>query len=294
MLLRAITDFDKERALAFKSLVVFVEPSSVGESRVRYAVKLALHHHAHLIGVFVVPKAWDSEPSDSYVRGAEAIRSMLARHEAAERAALMLAGQSFAQAAGHQDFTCEFRVIHDGDTGDLARVNSLHSDLVIVGHPLPGGLPKPWSPERMLIATGVPFLIIPKEWQSEYVATNVLLAWNASREARRAISDALPILIAARSVAVVVVDPEKNASHGEEPGADIAHFLSRHGVIAHVERLSSNRMPVADVILGYAARDKSDLIVLGAYSHSQTQEMLFGGVTRSLLKSVTIPTLIAH
>lgn len=280
--------------MALKSLVVFVEPSSLGESRVRYAVKLALRHHAHLIGVFIVPKAWDSEPSDSYVRGAEAIRSMLARHEAAERRTLQRASDSFAQAAGHSDFTSEFRVIRDGDAGDLAKVNSLHSDLVIVGHPLPGGLPKPWSPERMLIATGIPFLIIPKEWQSDHVATNVLLAWNASREARRAISDALPILMAARSVTVVVVDPDKTNAHGEEPGADIAHFLSRHGVAAHVEQLRSNGTTVADTILDFAKRDKSDLIVLGAYSHSRTREILFGGVTRSLLQLVAIPTLIAH
>ncbi len=289
-----IADVDKERVLSLKSLIVFIEPSSVAESRLRYAVKLALQHHAHLIGVFIVPKAWDSEPADCYIRGADAIRNMLARHEAAERDTLLSAGRKFEQAAGHDDFTYEFRVIRDSDAGDLARVNCLHSDLVIVGHPLPGGLPKLWSPERMLISTGVPFLIIPDEWQSELMPTNVLLAWNASREARRAISDSLAILMTAQSVAVVVVDPERNLSHGEEPGADIAHFLSRHGVVARVEQLSSNQASVADTILDYAARDKSDLIVLGAYSHSQTRERLFGGVTRSLLKSVTIPTLISH
>jgi nucleotide-binding universal stress UspA family protein len=122
----------------------------------------------------------------------------------------------------------------------------------------------------------------------------VLLAWNASREARRAISDALPILIAAQSVAVVVVDLAEIVSHGEEPGADIAHFLSRHGVIAYVEQLSSSEASVAETIFNFATRDKVDLSVLGAYSHSQTREMLFGGVTRSLLNSVTISTLIAH
>ncbi|MCG6206526.1 universal stress protein [Rhodopseudomonas sp. HC1] len=146
----------------------------------------------------------------------------------------------------------------------------------------------------MLLSSGVPHLIVPQGWHDGPVATKVLLAWNGSREARRAITDSLPILKAAESVAVVVIDAGKNPLHGPEPGADIAHLLSRHGVTARVEQLQSKGTPVADVIRRFAADDRSDLIVLGAFSHSPKRELLFGGVTRSLLGVVTIPMLIAH
>lgn len=279
--------------MALKSLAVFVEPSDAGESRVRYAVKLAMQHGAHLIGVFIVPRTWENERAD-YIRGASAIREMVERHNAAERAALLAVGQKFEALAGRDSYSFEFRVIGDGDTGELARLNCLHTDLVIVGHPSPGGLPRQWSPEQMLIATGVPMIILPQEWRHEAIATNILLAWNASREARRAITDSLAILKAARSVSIVVIDAEKTGLHGQEPGADIAHFLSRHGVRARVEQLRSEGSAIADVIIRYAAEDRSDLIVLGAYSRSRNSELLFGGVTRSMLSAVTIPTLIAH
>jgi nucleotide-binding universal stress UspA family protein len=282
------------RGMALKSLVVFVDPSAAGEARVRYAVKLAMQHAAHLIGVFIVPRSWDNDRADCFIRGGGAIRDMMERHHAAERTALAAAGKSFQSLAERDSDSFEFRVIRDGDIDGLARLHCLHTDLVVVGHPSPGGLPARWSPERMLLSTGVPFLIVPEEVRQDAPASNVLLAWNASREARRAITDSLPILMAARTVSVVVVDAEKNALHGEEPGADIAHFLSRHGVAAEVEQLQSNGSPVAGVILRHAEDNKSDLLVVGAYSHSRKRELLFGGTTQSLLHAVTIPTLIAH
>jgi nucleotide-binding universal stress UspA family protein len=146
----------------------------------------------------------------------------------------------------------------------------------------------------MLLATGVPFLIVPESWISDGVANRIVFAWNASREARRAISDALPLMKAAQSVTILVIDPKKNASYGEQPGADVAHYLCRHGVIATVEQRLSNGEAIADVIREFAIQDGSDLIVLGAYSHARTREFVFGGVSRSMLRNITVPTLIAH
>ncbi len=139
----------------------------------------------------------------------------------------------------------------------------------------------------------MPFLILPEHWTGA-AAEHVVVAWNASREARRAIADALPLLVAADSVTILVVDPHKNSRHGDEPGADVALYLSRHGAKVVVERVQSNGEPVADVILGFAKRHHNDLIVVGAYSHARAAEMIFGGVTRSLLRDATVPLLIAH
>ena len=280
--------------MALKSLVVFVDPTPQGEARVRYAVKLAAQHDAHLIGVYISATAWSRNAADGFVRGAVAIREMVEREtlQEADAAAAVLKG--FETLAGREQLRHEFRLIKESDAKELVRLHSLHADLVISGHPSPGDLPTMASVDAMLMATGVPFLIVPDGWQCDEVATNILFAWNASREARRAITDSLPLLQRAKSVAVVVIDPEKNGAHGEQPGADVAHFLSRHGVTARVEQRNSNGAPVADALRSFALEDGSDLIVLGAYSHARTREIIFGGVTRSLLKDVTIPMLLAH
>jgi nucleotide-binding universal stress UspA family protein len=88
--------------------------------------------------------------------------------------------------------------------------------------------------------------------------------------------------------------PWRNARHGEEPGADIAHYLSRHGAHVSLKRTTSHGEPIAKVILDHAKEHAADLIVIGAYSHARTAQMVFGGVTRSLLRDAAVPLLIAH
>jgi nucleotide-binding universal stress UspA family protein len=280
--------------MALKSLVVFVDPTPEGEARARYAIKLAVQHDAHLIGVFISATAWSRNSADGFVRGPAAIREMVERHNVQETDAAAAALKSFETLAGREQLSHEFRLIKESDAQELVRLHSLHTDLVVSGHPSPGDMPAMDSVDAMLMATGVPFLVVPDGYNCDQVATKILFAWNASREARRAISDSMPLLRKATSVAVVVIDPQKNAAHGEQPGADVAHYLSRHGVNVRVEQRQSNGAPVAEVLRTFAVEDGSDLIVLGAYSHARTREFIFGGVTRSLLKKVTIPMLLAH
>jgi len=280
--------------MPFKNITVFVDLSPGGKARAEYAVKLALKHGSHLVGIFVAPSGWQGNPAEAYVRGHDAIRQLLERHKAEEAVASATAGLDFQAIASREDITFEFRIIRQGDPSESAKLNSLHADLAIVGHARPGGLPKEWSAEALVVATGVPFLMIPDNWKGGAIAERVLLGWNASREARRAITDALPLLVAAQSVCIIVVDPHKNDRHGEEPGADIAHHLSRHGAHVSVEQLHSHGTAVTSVILDYAAQNGIDLIVLGAYSHRWSTELIFGGVTRSMLNNTGIPLLISH
>jgi len=149
------------------------------------------------------------------------------------------------------------------------------------------------SPEKLLLSSGSPILVIPSGWKSGSIGNQILVGWNASREARRVVADALPFLLAAPSVTVLVVDSHERADrHGEEPGADIALYLARHGAHVEVEQVSSRGSPVADIILSYAADHGVDLIVIGAYSHARPVEMVFGGVTRTLLKEAPVPVLM--
>ena len=137
--------------------------------------------------------------------------------------------------------------------------------------------------------------VVPSGWESESIGKKILVDWNASREARRAVADALPFLVAASSVTLLVVDSNKRADrHGEEPGADIALYLARLGAHVEVEQVSSRGSPVADIILSCAADHGADLIVIGAYSHPRSVEMVFGGVTRTLLREASIPVLMSR
>lgn len=279
--------------MPYKSIAVFVDPSPAGEARASYAAAMACHHGAHLIGIFTVPSIWGGSPAESFVRGQQAVRLVIANHQSSEAAAIDAANRSFSACCAREDVSFEFRQHRQGDDNDSLALNSLHTDLVIVGGPRTSRLPGDWSAEGLLLATGVPFLLLPEPWKGSAVE-HVVVAWNASREARRAIADALPLLVGALSVTILVVDPQKNPRHGEEPGADVAHYLTRHGAKVVVEQVQSHGEPIASVMLGYAQRHNADLVVVGAYSHARSAEMIFGGVTRSLLRDAAVPLLIAH
>jgi nucleotide-binding universal stress UspA family protein len=214
--------------------------------------------------------------------------------EADAEAAAELLGVHFRALCARSDVSGEFRRIGRERTAAEATLSSLHSDLIVVGHPEPSGLPDDLPCERLLLASAVPLVIVPNAWQGETIGDRILVGWNASREARRAISDAMTFLVAAKSVTVLVVDPVGNRRHGEEPGADVALHLARHGAHVVVEQITSNGSPTAELILGYAVRSASDLLVVGAYSHARLPQLLLGGATRTLLTQMPVPVLISR
>jgi nucleotide-binding universal stress UspA family protein len=150
-------------------------------------------------------------------------------------------------------------------------------------------------PEAVALATGRPVLVVPRIGALSRVGKTVMLCWNASRESARAAADALPVLRAADQVIVLVVDPEVSAEgHGPEPGADVAAWLARHGVNVTVQRDVAADTQVGEAILSRAADHDVDLIVMGLYGHSRLREMVLGGVSRTLLSSMTVPVLVSH
>ena len=200
-------------SMPFKSIAIFLDPSPAGEARTSYAVRLACRHEAHLIGIFAVPPISCSSPAESFARGHQAVRQMIANHRSIEAAAIDSANRSFSAGCAREGINFEFRSFRQDAIDDSAKLNSLHADLVIVGGLRAGGLPRDWSAEELLLATGVPFLLLPETWTGS-TTERVVVAWNASREARRAIIDALPFLVTAQTVTVLVIDPQKNLGHG--------------------------------------------------------------------------------
>jgi nucleotide-binding universal stress UspA family protein len=136
---------------------------------------------------------------------------------------------------------------------------------------------------------------VPYAGQFERVGERVLVAWNASRESTRAINDALPLLKNAAMVTVLAVNPKHGIEgHGDVPAADIALHLARHGVKAEAAHTIAKDISEGDALLSYAADLGVDLIVSGGYGHSRAREMVFGGVTRTLLQEMTVPMLLSH
>jgi nucleotide-binding universal stress UspA family protein len=203
----------------------------------------------------------------------------------------------FEHAARAHGISAEWREIPEGPEADPA-LHARYADLTILGQLDPDGaeneLIRP-RPEQVTLGSGRPVLIVPYAGHFGRVGRRVVISWSATREAARAVSDAMPLLIAADLVTVLTIDPRDGSDgHGELPGADISRHLARHGVKTEIERTVSAGLPVGEVLLSRAADLGADLIVMGAYGHSRARELLLGGVTRSLLRSMTVPVLMSH
>ena len=279
-----------------KTVTVFLDAGQSGKHRADHAVALAQRWDAHVVGVHVVYTTQALYPWDSFAVGETAIKEVIAREDkvhAHDKAVASRMGQQFRDLCSSWNIGCEFRLIGREQPAEEAILSALHSDLVIAGHPEPNGLPGNMSAETIFLASGTPLLVLPNGWPDNPIGDNVLIAWNASREARRAISDAMIFIAAAKAVTVLVVDPGKKHRYGEEPGADIALQLARHGARVNVDRVASNGSSIAETILSYAVQSRSDLLVFGAYSHARMRERLLGGTTRTLLARTQIPLLVS-
>src|SRR3712207_5183974 len=178
----------------------------------------------------------------------------------------------------------------------LARI-ARNADLVIVGEPNPeqSGTDKIALVEAAFMDTGRPALVVPYLGARAMPPRRVLIAWDGSREAARAVHDALPLLRQAEDVIILIVDADKlGARFGPQPGAGILAHLARHAVTARVKPVHSQGAAIVGLILAQAGEVGADLIVMGGYGHSRLREMMLGGVTRYMLERMRVPVLFAH
>jgi len=165
-------------------------------------------------------------------------------------------------------------------------------DLVIIGQ-AEGGLLNPdiALQNRLLMNIVRPVLLIP-ETADTVIGKHILIAWNASNEAARAVQDALPLLQSAKTVRILSVQPAEQGD--SEPLDTICKHLARHGIVTQTQVIDADGNTVSDVLLSRCTDWKIDLLVTGAYGHTRLREVIFGGVTRSLLNATTVPVLMSH
>ncbi|MGF1640046.1 MAG: universal stress protein [Rhodospirillales bacterium] len=278
--------------MAFKDILVHVDSTARCPARVDAAIALAAAHGAHLTGLYVL--TYPRIPG--YVRGQ--ISEDILRHQAeAIVGAAAVAEQQFNDAVARAGINGEWRLV-EGDAVPVLSLHGRYADVVVVGQRDPAGEEgsfDPTMPDQLILALGRPVLAVPFVGDYPVVGRRVMVAWDAGRAATRAVNDALPLLVEAKRVVVMAVNPKGGEEgHGEIPSADICLHLARHGVKAEAAHVYADDIAVGDMLLSRAADDGIDLIVTGCYGHARWRELVLGGVTRHLLAHMTMPVLMSH
>jgi len=279
---------------SYRTIAVHVNESGHSLDRAELAAGLALKNEAHLIGV-----ATTGMPAEFYmplmVDGAVVLAAYLEMRKKQGTAALSVF-ESAANKAGAE--SVEKRMIEE-EPGSGLCLQARYSDLLIIGQTDPDESlqgQREDLPEYIVMNSGRPVLIVPYSKRFDTVGTRVVAAWDGSLGAARAISAALPFLRCAGKVDVLLFNPEIGPNaHGQQPGADIALYLARHGVNVEVVcNKASDDVEIGTALLSYATEHGIDLLVMGCYGHSRLREILLGGVTRAILRSMTVPVLMSH
>ena len=254
-----------------------------------YALSVAETFGAHIVGTaFAYPvMAGGVRLPANFIRAQQA--------EAQERAESVAA--AFGEATRRAGVSAETRRIEAG-IGDVptqfAHI-ARRFDLSVIGqserdrgHPTTNIVI-----EAALFESGRPVLIVPFIQKDRLKLDHVMVCWDGSRAAARAVGDAMPFLTRSGKASIVIADTH-SAKSADLPGADIATHLTRHGVNVTIERIPVGKIDVSNAILSYAADTYPDLIVMGGYGHSRLREFILGGTTRGMLASMTKPTLMSH
>lgn len=281
--------------MGLRSILVHLDSGKHTPARVAAAAALALQHDAHLVGL--APTGWMVIPADSTAAlglgGYEETAMRLLR----ERAQACV--DAFGQQVQRLGLTAHEGRIAVGYAADAMALAARYCDLAVVTQKDPAEARDEQSPQMahdVLLQSGRPLLVLPYAggW-TDAPPSRVLVGWNASREAARAMHDALPFLKKAASVEVAVFETPEDVgiAHGEVPGADIGLWLARHGVRVEVRYLPT-QVAAGEALLSHAFDIGADLIVAGGYGHSRLRETVLGGVTRTLMRSSPVPVLMSH
>jgi nucleotide-binding universal stress UspA family protein len=246
-----------------------------------------------LVGVYLVPTP-ELTPSVSALLPDSVVTQRLAESGEAQRRAERLFR---AAATGTGLAAIEWRA----PAGDPAQAISAHArgaDLAIIGQPDPADADVTFAGElanAAILASGRPVLVIPYIGVQGAIGTTALIALDRSRESARAVADALPLLERARKVIVVAITAAAEETLGDtQARKQIADYLAGHGIAAEVQHVELPDIGIGELLLSHAADNGADLIVMGAYGHARFQELVLGGVTRTMLTAMTVPVLMAH
>ena len=274
-----------------KDIIVNLSVTKEGSVVGKYAASVAAALEAHLTGVafiydpvvpisgagYIPAEIIETQREDNETAAEAAIKSFTAATEQAGISAESLMTSASIAAAGDQ-FARMARRFDLAIIGQAERETS--STEQIIG-------------ETALFESGRPVIMVPYIQRAPFKTDNVMICWDGSRTAARAVADAIPVIRKSGRVEIVIVASERG-KQDEIEGADIGQHLARHGLKVDVHRISGGNIDVGDALLSHAADSGADFMVMGGYGHSRLREFVLGGVTRSIFESMTVPVLLSH
>jgi nucleotide-binding universal stress UspA family protein len=274
-----------------KDIIVNLSVTKEGSVAGKYAVSVAAALEAHLTGVAFIYDPVVPISGAGYIP-AEVIETQRDDNEAAAEAAI----KSFTAASNQAGISAEPLMTSASlaGAGDHFARMARRFDLAIVGQAQPEvSSMEQVIGETTLFESGRPMIVVPYIQKAPFKTDNVMICWDGSRTATRAVADAIPIIGNSGLVEIVIVANERG-KQDEIEGADIGQHLARHGLKVDVHRISGGNIDVGDALLSHAADSGADLMVMGGYGHSRLREFVLGGVTRSIFESMTVPVLLSH
>jgi nucleotide-binding universal stress UspA family protein len=279
--------------MEYRTILVHADPSVHAPARIRLAALLAERFGAHLVGAaatgisrFVCPEGYSG-----------GLGSMMAGYLDpvwAHAGRMLDQFETFARAAGASSLG---RKLISDQAGDGLARQAAFADLLVLSQDDPAESTTDVVtslPEYVILNCARPVLVVPHGHVFGAVGRGVLVGWNGSREASAAIEGAIPLMRGAESVSLAIFEPPVPAgTSGIDAQAGLAAWLGRHGIRAAV----LVRPAAADVgaqLLALAGELRADLLVMGCYGHARLRELLLGGASRSVLRSMTVPVLMAH
>ena len=279
-----------------RRLLVHVDGSPRSGHRLQMARSLAESCDAGVTAMLAVEPAWVTVPMAGMgdaggavmLQAAEADRRARARAVFDEQVARPGPGVTWCDAGSAPALTAFAQ-------------RALYNDLMVLGQHDPDdalawGVSADFVPS-VVMASGKPALVVPSVGDYPRFGQRVLVGWKPARESARALSAALPLLQSAQAVDVAVWSEPADSRDGSEAAARavwLQDWLQAHGVQAQMLHQGSNGRGVGDLLLSLAADRGSDLLVMGCYGHARAREWLLGGVTQRVLRSMTLPVLMAH
>lgn len=276
--------------MALKDLLLYLDGGTPDEEHLKLGIGLARAHDAALTGLFVGRHVVDGLLFDAPPSGV--LIETLEREREARRSEV---SARFDEVTRNTGIRCEL-CMEDGDPVRWLGLHGRYADLIVAGQPAEeadllgtGGIPG-----AVALSSGRPVLVIPRAGVRTLVADRIIVAWNGSREATRAISDAMPFLQEASRVEVLTIGGGGEPDTGESSVQKVARHLARHGVSAEANTLPQPEADTAEFFMAHANRYGADLVVMGAYGHSRLREFALGGMTRQLLNYASVPLLLSH
>jgi nucleotide-binding universal stress UspA family protein len=276
-----------------KDLMVHLDGGGEDEVRLAHAEAIATRFGAHITGLYVnpladYPVAFAGEPRLTPIKSAEE-REERARSEAE------LALARLQERFGRLDGPSEIRPLatQASEIAKLAASEARWADLFLASAPYRSADAALGDSllESVLFGAGRGIFAVPPGRKASAQIDNILIAWQDTREAARAIAEAMPFLLRAKTTRILTVDAHAGRA---EAAMDVAAHLDRHGIGVEIHAVKSGEGGVAGVLIGEAHKMAADLIVMGAYGHSRLREYFLGGATRDMLKTSDIPILMAH